>query len=476
MADFEPPSFSLGLDLDFDSEPQPTVREDPSSKRAQQSSANASFHNDDDDDFESPTMGPDPQIPDPPQTLKRLRRGRTTESTSATQKQELWRSVDEEIEEFSSQEDKREADGPRSTQHHSVCSSSKFPLHGHGVLMTQSANQWKVRKRKQESEVPASASFETSSKKLMIPKLTVSPLRRFQLLDSDSDDPSVSEDVNGESIKVDLSSKERECNPGQHATLSEQKRKNASVSMSQAPDLWKDFCSEKNFHIPTPTLDEVCEEYFRSVKNKNEVQNLSENKDCSQGTNILKNDEHPWNLGDPVPPAHRYFFHDEPRIQKLVRSRLPNFYPLGAMNERGNNQLRASVIDYMGQFSHEEGSKKQAAKTGTSSTRGRKNSKKSNAEEVSQGSGSWVNPKSSAGNPKDAGKRRVHAVGQSAGHWYTAPDGRRVYVSGKGQELTGRIAYTHYRKESGRGFKKSKKKTTTKKKTKARSSTAKRGV
>ncbi|XP_059665176.1 uncharacterized protein LOC132311314 isoform X2 [Cornus florida] len=66
------------------------------------------LNNDDDDDFESPTMGPDPQIPDPPQTLKRLRRGRTTESTSATQKRELWRSVDEEIEEFSSQEDKLE--------------------------------------------------------------------------------------------------------------------------------------------------------------------------------------------------------------------------------------------------------------------------------------------------------------------------------------------------------------------------------
>ncbi|XP_059653119.1 uncharacterized protein LOC132300158 isoform X2 [Cornus florida] len=66
------------------------------------------MNNDDDDDFESPTMGPDPQIPDPPQTLKRLRRGRTTESTSATHKRELWRSVDEEIEKFFSHEDKRE--------------------------------------------------------------------------------------------------------------------------------------------------------------------------------------------------------------------------------------------------------------------------------------------------------------------------------------------------------------------------------
>ncbi|PNX59378.1 hypothetical protein L195_g056749 [Trifolium pratense] len=38
-----------------------------------------------------------------------------------------------------------------------------------------------------------------------------------------------------------------------------------------------------------------------------------------------------------------------------------------------------------------------------------------------------------------------------------------VYVSKNGQELTGRNAYRHYRKESGSGFKKSKKKTSAKK-------------
>ena len=81
------------------------------------------------------------------------------------------------------------------------------------------------------------------------------------------------------------------------------------------------------------------------------------------------------------------------------------------------------------QFSHGEGSKKPAAgktNAGTSSTRGKKNLKKTNAEAIPQGSESWVNPKSNVGIPKDAGKRRVHAVGQSAGHWYTGPNGKRV--------------------------------------------------
>ncbi|KAF7144662.1 hypothetical protein RHSIM_Rhsim04G0033600 [Rhododendron simsii] len=65
MAEFEPPSFSLGLDFDLDSEPQTTVPKDPPFPR--QPSSNPSFRLiEDDDDFE---------IPDPPWTLKPLRRG-----------------------------------------------------------------------------------------------------------------------------------------------------------------------------------------------------------------------------------------------------------------------------------------------------------------------------------------------------------------------------------------------------------------
>lgn len=60
------------------------------------------------------------------------------------------------------------------------------------------------------------------------------------------------------------------------------------------------------------------------------------------------------------------------------------------------------------------------------STKGRSKSRKSHAKEVSQAPGSWVEPKSHARTPKDAGKRRVQANGESAGHWFTNSDGRKV--------------------------------------------------
>ena len=60
------------------------------------------------------------------------------------------------------------------------------------------------------------------------------------------------------------------------------------------------------------------------------------------------------------------------------------------------------------------------------STKGRSKSRKSHAKEVSQAPGSWVEPKSHASTPKDAGKRRVQANGKSAGHWFTNSDGRKV--------------------------------------------------
>ncbi|KAK0599970.1 hypothetical protein LWI29_010309 [Acer saccharum] len=126
--------------------------------------------------------------------------------------------------------------------------------------------------------------------------------------------------------------------------------------------------------------------------------------------------------------------------------------------ERGNLQPSASDIDYMSQFSNGGASNQkgtQKVNNNRSTTRGRN----------SRASGGWVDPKSSATIPKDAGKRRVHASGgQSAGHWYTSPEGRKVYMSKNGQELTGQIAYRQYRKENGAGFRKSKKKTNSRKK------------
>lgn len=85
-------------------------------------------------------------------------------------------------------------------------------------------------------------------------------------------------------------------------------------------------------------------------------------------------------------------------------------------------------VVFRGQFCHEGGSKT-TSKNGavaTNSRKSRKNVKQPNSVEESQGSERWVNPKSSAGIPKDAGRRRVQAVGKSAGHWYTTGDGKKV--------------------------------------------------
>ena len=187
----------------------------------------------------------------------------------------------------------------------------------------------------------------------MFPKLTVSPLRRFQLIDSDSDsdDPSVSEDESQEAGKSHPSAKVGQSNRRQYSSASEEKSTKTSVSMSQNVDLWNDFCPNMSVSIPTPVLDEVCDEYFSSVKDKNVTVKLGfdgcmSNKRSYPNKNRTKTVQHQLDLADSLPPAHRYFFHNDPRIQKLVRSRLPHFSPLGVVSNT-NMQHGASVIDYM---------------------------------------------------------------------------------------------------------------------------------
>lgn len=48
-----------------------------------------------------------------------------------------------------------------------------------------------------------------------------------------------------------------------------------------------------------------------------------------------------------LPKGYCYFFHDDPRIQELVRSRLPNFSILGNMLNIDLEQPSTSKIDYM---------------------------------------------------------------------------------------------------------------------------------
>ncbi|GKC26113.1 zinc finger, CCHC-type containing protein, partial [Tanacetum coccineum] len=231
---------------------------------------------------------------------------------------------------------------PPPTLHYSVSNRSKFPLTGLGLLTRESG------KRKQNISNVANSpeSVITSCSKQPFPKLTVSPLRKFQLIDSDYD---------------------------------------SNIPSIIRKDLWEDFRHQKSFHIPTPALDEVCEEYFSSTKEKRKVESnfgKSNHNSHVMGSAV--------DLGDPRLPAHQYFFHNDLRVQELVRTRLCNFFSLNAKSR-------------------------------------------------------------SSERPKD---------GQGTGHWFTNGDVKRVYASKNGQEMTGKAAYIHYKKESGGGFKNKKAKKT----------------
>lgn len=197
-------------------------------------------------------------------------------------------------------------------------------MKGLGLLTTQSSSQWSSRKKEQ---VSVDQSLKAGHDGLIFPKLTISPLRRFQLLDSDSDDPSDHNDTGKGTLKIDPQSREKQ------STASD-KKGNTSSGAPRNGDLWKDFSPMNGSPIPTPAFDEVCKEYFQPVKDKNAAQNL--------GSQKL---EQIWDLDDPLPPAHRYFFHADPRIQELVRRRLPFFSPPGMVNNRGNQQPNVSVFD-----------------------------------------------------------------------------------------------------------------------------------
>ncbi|CAK9175503.1 unnamed protein product [Ilex paraguariensis] len=103
-------SHGHGLDLDFDFDVSTTLREDFRPQQARQSSTATALPTieEDDNDFQSPMVGSDPQVSDPPRSYKRLRRGSTSQPTPNVRKRESVDSckVDDDIEEFSSQEDR----------------------------------------------------------------------------------------------------------------------------------------------------------------------------------------------------------------------------------------------------------------------------------------------------------------------------------------------------------------------------------
>lgn len=238
------------------------------------------------------------------------------------------------------------ADEKASIQIHSVGSSSKVPLCGRWVNNAPSSSRLKAIKGEQAS-IDHSASLKRSYDKPMLKQTTLSPLRRFHLIDSDSDSPSTSDHAGEEADKAKLSSKEKS-EVADHILGSQERRKLPSYCVPKNEDLWRDFRPTKSLHIPTPALDEVCEEYFHSLKSGNKpLQPLAhlniDNKSCQPTRNSSQIIEPRCDSNDNLPPAHRYFFHDDPSIRNLVHSRLPHFFPLGG----ANSSKQPSLINYM---------------------------------------------------------------------------------------------------------------------------------
>ncbi|KAJ0234455.1 hypothetical protein HA466_0274730 [Hirschfeldia incana] len=538
MDSIEAPSFSLGFDLDAASDPKPGLTGDDEPEPGLTVSDS------------DPELGPGSSSP----ALKRLRRGvndtnkRSAEDNASVGRAEDRDDDDDDIEEFSSPEDP-----PASTRSHFSSCSSRVSLRGSGIFTNQpSSISRSLEKRKRLDDVPVSTGSGTTSVAPLFQSSNTSPLRRFQLLESDSDDDHPSKrsrdstndssskrkepgslpctgdllkdfppvgvsktqtpaqrrfqlldsdseddhpstrtrDLSGVTNTNDPSSKRKE--PGNMPTrsplrrlqildsdseddcrstkrdLSRVTKTNNSCSKVQPSvaskptrkeprDLWKDFSPAAVSRIQTPALDDVCQDYFSSIKKSTSstAQKQSSAVASSSNSGLFQQNEHILDSSNPTPPSHRFFLHSDPRIQNLARKRLPNFLPLGIFNDR-ENRREECLIDYMNQFDS-NGSSKTRVSSSKSCRGGQTKSKVSKGQESS-------NARSAV--PKDAGKRRVSANTGSAGHWFTSAEGKKVYISKGGQEFSGQSAYRCYKKETGGGFNKSKKKRQPKKKAK----------
>ncbi|CAI8593959.1 unnamed protein product [Vicia faba] len=517
MAECELPSFSLGFDLDPEDTPPHSSTPDPILIVPDSES---------DPILIVPDSESDPETrPEPPRRIfKRLRHGLPSSTVRHQPEPPPCIDVDDDdIEEFSDEHVQVSARSSVRNQNSSICRSSKVSLKSIGVLTPHSSTNSRDKKREPDLEIPDSVELETGHCGSMFRKLMTSPLRRFQLIESDDDDDDddvmVDENVDGGSkpmcnkntpvISLERDSKRQfddvkqntkdlpiHLSPVKSFSIPRDKQGSAGLETGQSGSVFPNgklaasplrrfqlvdsddddvmVCEakvgpslstgnrnrppsslkqdkkvrfveanqnqkhlspvKKNFSIPTPAFNDECEEYFHSAK---DTQLPKSNEPYREANSECQKDEQTWEAaGD------------------------------NTVNQQEN-------IDYMGQFNNGGSTSRRSKSKNLNDSEGwvdpkiipsstrkkatkRNNNKKNNETSklnTSNDSASWVEP-------KDAGQRRVQASGEQAGHWYTGSDGRKVYVNKSGKESTGRNAYRSYRKDSGAA---SKKKTTAKK-------------
>lgn len=215
------------------------------------------------------------------------------------------------------------ADVPPSVGSCSTSSNSKFSLLNRGVLMTQSATKANRSKFTETPNTSAPTSLEESCTKKLLPKITVSPMRKIYLLDSDTD-----ADDNHNQNKA--------------KTLQQNRKPQGSSTVLKSGAMMND-------NWATPALDEFCNEYFKSPKDAGFSHQKEGNTHykVSQPKNSGHFQQQTSSSGaelDDGPPAMHYLFHPDPKVGNLFRNRLQHFVPIGAGSTRGNEQNRAESL------------------------------------------------------------------------------------------------------------------------------------
>lgn len=469
------PSFSLGFDDDEDDFVAPAPRRCHQQARPQAAPSDLSCLDDEVDEFlltggqrpdraRGEALHPDPVQPETTR-LKRLRRGPAPrpmappppappsaraplvpEASPWKVAREAFGSEEDEIEGSTDEESPQGM--PPSVGSCRTSSNSKFSLLSQSVLTTQSTRKTNIAKFTPLSKSVVSKPLEESCTKKLLPKITISPLRKIHFLDSDTDSD---DNKNRTKAKKPVSPiKKRQESIHKYVQKKPTLQQNSKSEGSSVVQKSKD---NMNDSWATPALDDFCSEYFKTVQDSrpsqqkevnsfsgskvprpyNSVGEIGENSQHQSSSSRVVLEE---NLTDSHPPAMHYFFHHDQMVQKLVRERLQHFVPIGAGTSQGNEYGVEENLNYSGQFG-----------------------------QSGDANGRWVTPNRITSIPTDFGKRRVHAGGtqSGSGHWFTGDDGRKVYVSKNGQELSGRDAYRQYKKESGKGFRKFKKKGAVKK-------------
>jgi hypothetical protein len=170
------------------------------------------------------------------------------------------------------------------------------------------------------------SNLEKSDKTKLLPKLTISPLRKIHVLDTDSDSDNYSDsgfDNKKSEVKLGKGRKEKP-------------------------------------RMETPALDEFCKEYFRSKSDLNAPLKTDDpgTSTCSSRVfdpveftrdfeDILPKDDSSSEFSINYLPCYKYFNHNNARISALVRERLPHFTPIRMVNGRANRQNGSQNLDYM---------------------------------------------------------------------------------------------------------------------------------